>query len=78
MASLTYLTVFLLCFAVCLFAICFDRESILEFLLVLAVPLCLPAGGGVPHVLRVWFGFGFQIFLEITYLGMIYHIQKDS
>ena len=36
LSLITYLTVFLLCFAVCLFAICLDRESILEFLLVLA------------------------------------------
>ena len=25
---------------------------------------------------RVWFGLGFQIFLEITSQGMTYHIQK--
>ena len=25
----------------------------------------------------VWFGLGFQFFLEMTYLGGIYHIQKD-
>ena len=31
-----------------------------------------------PYVFRVLFGLGFQIFLEITCLGMIYHIQKDS
>ena len=30
------------------------------------------------HVIRVEFGLGFQIFLEITCCGMIYHIQKDS
>ena len=40
-----------------------------------------PPGGGhicPPYIFRVWFGLGFQIFLEITCLGMIYQIQKDS
>ena len=32
----------------------------------------------MPSGHRVWFGLGFQIYLEITCLGMIYHIQKDS
>ena len=31
-----------------------------------------------PLVFRVWFGSGFQIFLDITCLGMIYQIQKVS
>ena len=31
-----------------------------------------------PYAFKVWFGLGFQIFLEITCLGMIYHFQKDS
>ena len=30
-----------------------------------------------PHVFRVWFGLGFQVFLEITSPGMIYQIEKD-
>ena len=32
--------------------------------------------GGGAYRFRVWFGLGFQIFLEITCQGMIYHIQK--
>ena len=38
------------------------------------------AGGGMYlplYVFWVWFGLGFQFFLEMTYLGGIYHIQKD-
>ena len=53
-------------------------------LLTLFAPAYLSASkdqGGAycpPFVLWVWFGLEFQIFLEITCLGMFYHIQKDS
>ena len=30
------------------------------------------------YVFRVWFGLGFQILLEMTCLGIIFHLQKDS
>ena len=33
-------------------------------------------GGLGAYQFRVWFGLGFQIFLEITSQGMTYHIQK--
>ena len=36
-------------------------------------------GGG--HIVVVswgWVGLGFQFFLEMTCLGVIYHVQKDS
>ena len=38
-------------------------------------------GGGAylpPDVFWVWFGLGFQFFLEMNCLGVIFHIQKDS
>ena len=31
-----------------------------------------------PYEFWVWFGLGFRFFLEMTCLGVIYHIQKDS
>ena len=36
-----------------------------------------PAISAPPYVFMVWFGLGFQIFLEITCPGMIFHFQKD-
>ena len=34
-------------------------------------------GGGACICPSMFFGLGFQFFLEMTYLGGIYHIQKD-